>query len=68
MSDRPLSAAEWRTLAVRRRLLYGSVTSGRREREGVDSWAKPLEYDESGFPRPQRPERFGERIRRLVGG
>jgi hypothetical protein len=28
----------------------------------------PLEYDENGFPAPQRLASFGERIRRLISG
>ena len=39
---------------------------GRRGSEG--QLARPLEFDESGFPIPQRTGRFVQRVGRLING
>lgn len=44
-----------------------------REREAGDpgnggGFARPLEYDESGFPIVQRPSTFASRVSRLISG
>jgi hypothetical protein len=35
---------------------------------GNRRFAAPMQYDESGFPIPQRPPTFADRVRRLLAG
>jgi hypothetical protein len=49
-----------------RAALRSRETTSRRSDAG--NYARPLEYDESGFPIERAPSNFADRVRRLIFG